>query len=94
VAGVIALPIDNNANGQADSEEVLGTKAKAMEMIANGKYPSPPARVEFLVTKGKPQGLPLAFIHWILTDGQKFVQEGGFIPLTTEMLNASLQKIS
>jgi phosphate transport system substrate-binding protein len=93
VAGVMPLPIDNNANGQADSEEVLETKAKAVQMIATGKYPSPPARLEFLVTKGKPTGLTLFFIQWILSDGQKFVEEVGFISLTRDMLDASSQKI-
>ena len=93
VAGGIALPVDANGNGQADPEEVLDTKDKAVEMVAAGKYPSPPARAENLVTKGKPTGLALAFIQWILTDGQAFVGEAGYVKMTQEQLDASLIKI-
>jgi phosphate transport system substrate-binding protein len=93
VAGGMALPIDANENGQADPDEVLDTKAKAVEMVAAGKYPSPPARAENLVTKGKPTGLALAFIQWILTDGQAFVGEAGYVKMTQEQLDASFKKI-
>ena len=93
VAGGVALPIDANGNGQADPDEVLDIKNKAVEMVAAGKYPSPPARAENLVTKGKPTGLAQAFIQWILTDGQAFVGEAGYVKMTQEQLDASLKKI-
>jgi phosphate transport system substrate-binding protein len=77
VTGVVVIPIDVNENGTIDEGEYLDTKAKAIEAVANGKYPSPPARQLNLVTKGKATGLTQAFINWILTDGQKFVGEPG-----------------
>jgi phosphate transport system substrate-binding protein len=93
VAGGVVLPIDNNENGQADPEELLETKDEAIAMVAAGKYPSPPARAENLVTNGKPTGLVKAFIEWILTDGQAFVGEAGYVKLTADQLDASLKKI-
>jgi phosphate transport system substrate-binding protein len=93
VAGALVLPVDFNDNGLVDPEELLDTKAKAVEMVMSGQYPMPPARLEFLVTKGKPTGLVQAFILWILTDGQNYVVETGYIPLTPEQLDASLNKI-
>lgn len=93
VAGGVALPVDANGNGQADPEEVLDTKDKAVEMVAAGKYPSPPARAENLVTKGKPTGLAQAFIQWILTDGQAFVGEAGYVKMPQDQLDASLKKV-
>ena len=93
VTGAAILPIDVNSNGQIDPDEVLSTKAEAVTAVANGKYPSPPARVENLVTKGKPEGLAKAFIQWILTDGQKYLEEAGYIPLPPEQLDASQQKV-
>jgi phosphate transport system substrate-binding protein len=93
VPGALVLPIDFNDNGLVDPEELLDTKAKAVEMVMSGQYPMPPARLEFLVTKGKPTGLVQAFILWILTDGQNYVVETGYIPLTPEQLDASLNKI-
>jgi phosphate transport system substrate-binding protein len=93
VDGVVAAPIDLNSNGLADPDEVIASQPKAVEMIATGKYPSPPARPLNLVTKGKPGGLALAFIEWILTEGQKFVGEAGYVPLSAEELAASLALI-
>ena len=93
VAGAAILPIDVNGNGQIDTDENLTTKEEAVTAVANGKYPSPPARVENLVTKGKPEGLEQAFIQWILTDGQQYLEEAGYIPLPPEQLDASLQKV-
>jgi phosphate transport system substrate-binding protein len=93
VEGSFAVPIDVNTNGTADAEELLETKTEASQMVAEGKYPSPPARVLNLVTNGKPTGLVQAFILWTLTDGQKFVGDAGFVQLTNEQLEASLSKI-
>ena len=93
VKGAAILPIDVSGNGQIDPDEVLTTKGKAVAAVADGKYPSPPARVENLVTKGKPEGLTQAFIQWILTDGQKYLEEAGYIPLPSDQMDASLQKV-
>jgi phosphate transport system substrate-binding protein len=93
VPGAVALPIDANNDGKADDTERLDTKAKADEAILNNTYPSPPARAENLVTKGKPSGVVQSFITWILTDGQKFVGEAGYVLLPKEQLDASLEKV-
>lgn len=93
VAGSVALPIDDNENGTADPDEILETKAEAVQMVAEGKYPSPPARDLNVVTKGKPSGLVLNFIQWILTDGQQFVGEAGFVQLPKAQLDSGLEKL-
>ncbi len=92
VTGILPAPIDINANGIADPDEVAETMTKAMDLIATGKYPSPPARPLNVVTKGKPTGLTQTFILWILTDGQQFVGEAGFVQLTPEQLAESLAR--
>jgi phosphate transport system substrate-binding protein len=46
-----------------------------------------------VVTKNKPSGLVHDFILWTLTDGQKFVDEAGYVPLPQDTLNEGLQKI-
>jgi phosphate transport system substrate-binding protein len=93
VAGTLTVPIDNNANGQADADELIETKDEAVEVVATGKYPSPPARILNLVTNGKPDGVVRAFIEWIVTDGQQFVGEAGYVQLTQDQLDAALQKL-
>jgi len=93
VAGAQVIPIDINADGQAAPDEIYETKDQALDALATGRYPSPPARDLNLVTNGKPSGLVNTFIKWILTDGQKFVNEVGYIPLTDEKLKNELQKL-
>ncbi len=93
IAGSVVLPIDVNQNGNADPEEVYDTKVKAVQGVATGKYPSPPARALNMVTKNKPSGLVQAFILWTLTDGQQFVDSAGYVALPQDILNQSLQKI-
>ena len=87
------MPIDSNNNGTADTEELLETKSEAIEMVATGKYPSPPARPLYLVTKGKPTGITLAFIQWVLADGQNYIDEVGYIQLSSDILEAAKEKI-
>ena len=93
VTGASIVPIDINANSQADPTEVIETKSVAVDAIATGIYPSPPARDLNLVTNGKPSGVVQDFIKWILTDGQQYVGEAGYIQLTPEQLQEFLQKV-
>ncbi|MBN1218627.1 MAG: substrate-binding domain-containing protein [Anaerolineae bacterium] len=93
VVGARVAPLDVNNNGQADSEEIYDTKVEAVKAVAEGHYPSPPARELNLVTQGQPDGLEKEFIAWILTDGQKYVDEVGYIPLTAQQLEAELSKL-
>jgi len=93
VTGIVVLPIDVNQNGAADDSEVVDSKAKAIEAVATGRYPSPPARALNLVTKGKPSGLVQAFVLWTLTDGQKFIDSAGYIALPKTLLDEGIQKL-
>ncbi|HET7377163.1 MAG TPA: substrate-binding domain-containing protein [Anaerolineae bacterium] len=93
VVGAVVLPIDKNGNGQADADEVIDTKAKAVTAVATGKYPSPPARSLNLVTKGKPSGAVQAFIQWVLADGQNFVDSAGYVQLPGDQLNGAQGKV-
>jgi phosphate transport system substrate-binding protein len=91
--GAIVAPIDGNNNYRADVDEIISTLAQATDAVASGRYPSPPARVLNLVTKGKPTGLVQSFITWILTDGQVFVPETGYVQLPPDLLAESLTRI-
>ncbi|MEW6402292.1 MAG: substrate-binding domain-containing protein [Chloroflexota bacterium] len=93
IPGAIVPPIDINANGQADVDEYYRTKDEAVAAVSSEKYPSPPARFENLATKGKPSGLTLAFIEWILTDGQQYLDQAGYVPLTPEQQAESIAKL-
>ncbi len=91
--GAVVIPIDADADGKASEPELLENLTKATDAVAHNTYPSPPGRVENLVTKGKPSGLTQAFIQWILSDGQKFVSLGGYVQLPPDVLDASIAKV-
>lgn len=93
IDGIVVPPIDIDANGQADPGEYYENKAAAVAVITDGTYPSPPARFENLATKGKPTGLVLAFITWILNDGQQYLDAAGYVPLSPEQQAESLGKL-
>jgi len=95
IAGIRVLPIDLNGNGKIDADEnFYDSLNDLINAIASNKFPSPPAKELFFVTKGKPKNKAvIAFIKWILTDGQKFVNEAGFIALPQEKLNDELKKL-
>ncbi len=89
------LPIDLNGNGLIDEDEdFYSDRDKIVNAIATGKYPSPPARPLHLVSQGRPQRkVVLEFLKWILTDGQKYVPESGYISLTEEKITEELKKL-
>ncbi len=93
VAGAKVVPLDVDDDKLADPTEIYDTKDMAVQAVATGYYPSPPARELNLVTKGKPAGEVLEFIKWILTDGQQYVDEAGYIALPAEMLKEELIKL-
>lgn len=93
--GILVLPIDVNNNGKIDAaENFYGTSTQLVNAIAQGKYPSPPARDLYLVSKGKPTNpVTIAFLKFILTEGQKYNVPNGFISIPKEKLNAGLAKL-
>jgi phosphate transport system substrate-binding protein len=95
VAGVHALPIDVNGNGKIDANEnFYGTVDELTDAIATGKYPSPPARNLGFLFKGKPKKKELVeFVKYALTDGQKFIDENGYIALSKQKLQEELKKV-
>ena len=95
VPGIAILPIDLDGNGKIDEPESFYSDRDAMtEAIARGAYPSPPARDLYLVTKGTPRDpLAVEFLRWVLSEGQKFVPETGYIALPPDKLEEGLKKI-
>jgi len=91
--GLRIVPIDLNENGMIDTEEDLKTKNRAIQAIASGIYPSPPTRDLYLLMKDNPKGLTKEFIRWILADGQKYVEEIGYIKLTKTQVSFALKKL-
>jgi phosphate transport system substrate-binding protein len=96
VKGIRVVPIDLNNNGKIDPDEnFYNSMNDLIAAIASGKYPSPPARELYFVCKGNPKNGKVLkeFIRWVLTDGQKFVHEAGYISLPEEKIRTELKKL-
>jgi phosphate transport system substrate-binding protein len=93
--GVGIIPIDLNGNGRIDADEnFYGNLTTLMKAIAAHKYPYPPARLLYFISKGDIKN-PAAreFIKWVLTEGQKYNSSAGFVSPKKETLDAYRIKI-
>ncbi|MGN6354019.1 MAG: hypothetical protein ACTHLB_11560 [Parafilimonas sp.] len=93
--GIDVVPIDVNGNGKIDTaEKFYGNLNSFLQAVNDGKFPSPPARNLYFLTKGKTQKKELLdFFKWVLTDGQKFVHVAGYVPLPENILTEQVQKL-
>jgi len=96
IKGLRVVPIDLNNNGKIDSDEDFYTSMNDLiAAIASGKYPSPPSRELYFVMKGSPKNNKVLteFVQWVLTDGQKYVNEAGYISLSKEKIESERKKL-
>lgn len=91
IEGLAVVPLDLNGDGQIGADEdFYATQSDLAAAIGDGRYPSPPARALYLVTKGQAEGAAAEFMRWVLTDGQAYVTETGYVQLPEEQLQAGL----
>ena len=96
IKGLRVVPIDLNNNGKIDSDEDFYTSMDDLiAAIASGKYPSPPARELYFVMKGNPKNNKVLteFIRCVLSDGQKLINEAGYISLPKERIELEQKKL-
>lgn len=94
VTGLRVIPIDLNGDGSiSEDENFYNTKSEIVDAISRRAYPYPPARELYLVTKGEASPTIHDFYRWILTDGQQFVGEAGYVPLPQERIDAALAEL-
>lgn len=91
--GLKVLPVDVNGDGRLDAEELFyDTKDQLIRAITENQYPSPPARDLYMVTGGMPKKPEvIAFLRYILTEGQRHNATVGYIGLSEEKLQKSLR---
>jgi phosphate transport system substrate-binding protein len=94
IDGLRIIPIDLDGNGQLDeAENFYATRDEFTTAVAEGLYPFPPARILYLVTKGEPSPAIADFYRWVLSDGQAFVTDAGYVKLTDERIQEALNLI-
>ncbi|TVQ07833.1 MAG: PstS family phosphate ABC transporter substrate-binding protein [Bacteroidetes bacterium] len=94
--GLGIIPIDVNGNGVIDPEEnFYDDLDQLMLAIAEGRYPSPPARELYFVTHGHVKNIAaVEFLKWIVDKGQAFVGEAGYVALSEDALLLQQQKLA
>lgn len=93
--GLNVLPIDGDGDGViSPGESFYETKDVLVKAIGDDKYPSPPARDLYMVTNGIPKDAAVvAFLHYILTKGQKYNVPAGYIEMSTEKVQFGLERL-
>ncbi|MBO7586195.1 MAG: PstS family phosphate ABC transporter substrate-binding protein [Bacteroidales bacterium] len=86
--GLLVCPVDGNSDGHIDADEYFyDTKDDFIAAVAADKYPSPPARDLYMVAHGVPTNpVVIAFLEFILSEGQQYNVPVGYIGLTEEKL--------
>ena len=95
VQGIAIIPIDINGNGKIDkSEDVYDTRDALTGVISKGSFPSPPSRKLYFVMKGSPEKEVLKqFIHYVLTEGQSYVNDAGYILLQGNEVKKNIERL-
>lgn len=89
------VPLDLNGDRNISPDEAFYANSDSiLQAISSGRYPSPPARQLYFIAKGKPTDPRIiAFLKWVLTDGQSLVKEAGYVPLDQKTLDQQLAKL-
>jgi phosphate transport system substrate-binding protein len=89
------LPLDMNNNKKIDPEEQFyGDLDQVREAVKAGRYPSPPARDLFFVSKGKPTSAAVKmFLNWVMTKGQAMVKDAGYVEIEESILQQEIKKV-
>ncbi|MFI3299730.1 MAG: PstS family phosphate ABC transporter substrate-binding protein [Rikenellaceae bacterium] len=80
---IFVVPLDLNDDGVISLEESFYMDiAKFRKAVIEGKYPTPPARfLYFVISKNNKSPEVEAFVDFILTRGQQYAPQSGYIPL-------------
>ncbi|MBC8048075.1 MAG: substrate-binding domain-containing protein [Fimbriimonadaceae bacterium] len=93
--GIAVLPIDLNGNGTLEADEnFYDNMDNVNAAVLSGKFPSPPARPLYFVSKGQiTDPVIIEFLKYVLTDGQKGLVDAGFVVLPQDIINAQVEKL-
>jgi len=92
--GLRFVPIDKNGNGKIDYMENIYTSIESFSRgVWIGKYPKALTSNIYSVSSTNPNNISeVAFLKWVLTDGQSFLNEKGYSDLVYNERLAQLGK--
>ncbi|MBY0424244.1 MAG: hypothetical protein K2Q22_01295, partial [Cytophagales bacterium] len=89
VDSVAVIPIDLNENGKVDADEqIYNSLDDVLSYIERTNDPKIPVEgVNVIFNKSSKNTAAAVFLNWILTEGQKFNHEYGFLNLKDESIS-------
>lgn len=96
VENVILLPVDKNGNGKIDySEQIYNDPQVFARGVWIGKYPKTLSTDLYIVASAQPENeAEIAFIKWMLTDGQQFLYVSGISDLVYSERQSKLDRLN
>lgn len=93
--GLAVLPLDIDGDGTvAREEDFYQTRSSIAAAIEAGRFPAPPSRNLYLVSKGAPtDSAAVALLLYILGDGQDLNEPNGFVRISRQSARQSLHLI-
>ena len=90
------LPIDKNGNGTIDyMEEIYSDVNTLLRGVWIGKYPKTLYSNIYAVSNAAPANeAEIAFLSWVLTDGQQFMNANGYCDLASSESQSQLAKLN
>ena len=90
------VPIDKNGNGKIDYMENIYDNLQAFSRgVWIGKYPKALSGNIYSVSSQKPKKVnELAFLSWVLTDGQNYLNTNGYSDLVSSEIKSQLDKVN
>ncbi len=81
------VPLDDDGDGTiSEDEDFYDTREEFLAAVEEGRYPAPPAREMYLASDGPFDEEAHDFVEWVLTEGQEYVRDNGYVPLEADRL--------
>ncbi|ARS88882.1 PstS family phosphate ABC transporter substrate-binding protein [Natrarchaeobaculum aegyptiacum] len=88
------IPLDQDGDGLSDEEDFYDTRDEFLAAVEEGRYPAPPAREMFLAANGGFEDEAYDFVEWVLSDGQEYVRDNGYVPLEEDRLEEAQNNLA
>jgi glycine cleavage system H lipoate-binding protein/ABC-type phosphate transport system substrate-binding protein len=89
------LPIDKNGNGKIDySEKIYDDLGTFLRGVWIGKYSKELCNSIYITSSNKPSNQSeIAFLEWVVTNGQQYMNPNGFSDLTSNQKLANIKSL-
>ena len=93
VEGLYILPVDSDKDGRISPQErFYDNKEQLVRAVEADKYPAPPARSLYLISKGVPtDSTKVEFLRYVLGEGQSFNEPSGYVQVAEDAKARSFQ---